>query len=78
LTEFGKTPNSAASLREATPTSIIPTPRGHRCGHFPHVVQRQISSFSISVMPNAAWRTNLRMLKVRTLFHGQTVSHIPH
>jgi hypothetical protein len=42
------------------------------------VLQRQISSFSISVRPNVAWRTIFRMLNGRTRFHGQTVSHFPH
>jgi hypothetical protein len=41
----------------------------------PQVVQRQISSSSISGRPSAACQTILRMLKGRTLFQGQTTSH---
>jgi hypothetical protein len=32
----------------------------------------------MSVKPKVASRTILRMLKVVTLFHGQTTSHSPH
>ncbi len=78
LTGAGKTPYSVAILRKDTPDSICFTSRGHRWGHRPQVVQRHMSSLSISVRPNVASRTSLRMLKVVTLFHGQTESHNPH
>jgi len=67
-----------ATLRKATPDSICFTSLGHCWGHLPQVVQRQISSLSISVKPNVASRTSFRMLKLLTLFHGQTESHNPH
>jgi hypothetical protein len=47
-------------------------------GHLPQVVQRQMSSLSISVSPSAASRTSLRMLNLPTRLQGQTVSHMPH
>ncbi len=78
LTEVGKTPYSVAIRRNDTPDSIIFTPRGHCRGQFPQDVQRQISSPSTCVMPKVASRMILRMLKVLTRFHGQTVSHNPH
>ncbi len=59
-------------------SSICFTSRGHRWGHLPQVVQRQISSFSISERPKVASRMSLRMLNFLTLFQGQTVSHFPH
>jgi hypothetical protein len=62
----------------ATPTSICSTPRGHWDGQLPQVVQRQISSSSISGRPRAACHTILRMLKGRSRFQGQTTSHFPH
>ena len=77
-TECGNTSYSVAILRSATPDSICLTSRGQTCGHLPQVVQRQMSSLSISVRPKVASRTSLRMLKFRTRFHGQTVSHRPH
>ena len=73
-----KTPYSVAIRRNATPDSICLTSRGQICGHLPQVVQRQMSSLSISVRPKVASRTILRMLKFLTLFQGQTVSHMPH
>jgi hypothetical protein len=78
LTGVGKTPYSVEILRKDTPASMIFTPRGHCRGQFPQVVHRHISSVSISVKPKVASRMILRMLKVLTLFHGQTVSHNPH
>jgi hypothetical protein len=54
------------------------TSLGHCWGHLPQVVQRHISSLSISVKPKVASLTSLRMLKVVTRFHGQTTSHKPH
>jgi hypothetical protein len=65
-------------LRKDTPDSIIFTPRGHCLGQLPQVVQRHISSLSISVKPKFASRMTLRILKALTLFHGQTVSNNPH
>jgi hypothetical protein len=67
-----------AILRRATPESICLTSLGHFWGHLPQVVQSHISSVSISVRPNVASLTILRMLKFLTLFQGQTVSHNPH
>ena len=78
LTESGNTSYSVAIRRRATPNSICLTPRGQTCGHLPQVVQRQMSSLSISVRPKVASRTSLRMLNCVTLFQGQTVSHMPH
>src|SRR4030042_4851851 len=78
LTALGKTPYSVATLRKDTPDSICFTSLGHCCGTLPQVVQRQISSLSISVKPKVASRTILRILKLLTLFHGQTASHNPH
>ncbi len=77
-TWVGKTLNSVAIRRRATPDSICCTSRGHCCGHRPHVVQRQMSSFSISVIPKLASRMTFRMLNVVTRFQGHTVSHRPH
>jgi hypothetical protein len=62
----------------ATPTSICSTPLGQWEGQRPQVVQRQISSSSISGSPRAACQTILRMLKGLTRFQGQTTSHFPH
>jgi hypothetical protein len=67
-----------ATLRKATPESICLTSLGHCWGHRPQVVQRQMSSVSMSVKPKVASRTILRMLNFVTLFHGQTTSHSPH
>ncbi len=78
LHRCGNTPYSVAMRRSATPDSICLTSRGQSCGHLPQVVQRQMSSLSISVRPKVASRTSLRMLKLRTRFQGQTVSHRPH
>ncbi len=65
-------------VRSATPASIWFTPLGQREGQVPQVLQRQISSCSISVRPKTPWRTTLRMLNCRTRFQGQTESHRPH
>ena len=62
----------------AMPASIWFTPLGQRLGQVPQVLQRQISSCSISVRPNVPCRTILRMLNFRTRFQGQTESHSPH
>ena len=62
----------------ATATSIWSTPRGHCDGHSPQVVQRQMSSTSISGSPSAACQTMRRMLKFVTRFQGQTTSHFAH
>ncbi len=78
LAEAGKTPYSVAILRKANPDSICLTSLGHCWGHIPQVVQSHISSASISVKPNVACLTILRILKAFTLFQGQTVSHSPH
>jgi hypothetical protein len=78
FTDGGKTPYSVAILRRATPESICRTSLGHCWGHLPQVVQRHISSLSISVNPKVASRTSLRMLKDLTLFQGHTTSHNPH
>ncbi|OPY91346.1 MAG: hypothetical protein A4E72_00151 [Syntrophus sp. PtaU1.Bin208] len=77
-TEWGNTPYSVAIRRRATPDSICFTSLGHCCGHLPQVVQRHISSLSMSVRPKVASRTSLRMLKFVTRFQGQTLSHKPH
>ena len=77
-TEAGNTPYSVAILRRETPISICFTPLGQCEGQVPQVVQRQMSSPSISVRPRLASRMILRMLKFLTLFQGQTTSHLPH
>ena len=78
LAPFAKTSYCVATLRSATPDSICFTSLGHCWGHLPQVVQRQMSSVSISVNPKVASRTSLRMLNFVTLFHGQTASQRPH
>ena len=78
LAVVGKTPYSVAIRRRDTPDSICLTSRGHCWGHMPQVVQSQILSLSISVIPNVASRMILRMLNCLTRFHGQTTSHRPH
>jgi hypothetical protein len=50
-TEEGMIWYSWATRRRATLISTWPTPRGQMDGHAPQVVQRQMSSLSISLRP---------------------------
>ena len=61
----GMRPASAIIVRTIRTRSTMATSRGHRCTQVPQVVQRQISSASISVRPKVASRISLRMLKLR-------------